>query len=43
LQLSYTEFYFSKKLWPDFGLNDLKEAIKEYQKRERRFGGLHAH
>ena len=42
-QLSYTEFYFSKKLWPDFGLNDLKEAIKEYQKRERRFGGLHAH
>jgi len=41
-QLSYSEFYFSKKYWPDFGINDLKEAIKEYQKRERRFGGLNA-
>jgi len=39
-QLSYAEFYFSKKYWPDFGIEDLKEAIKEYQKRERRFGGL---
>jgi len=41
-QLSYSEFYFPKKYWPDFGINDLKEAIKEYQKRERRFGGLNA-
>ena len=41
-QLSYSEFYFSRKYWPDFGINDLKEAIKEYQKRERRFGGLNA-
>ncbi|MFA6130121.1 MAG: isoprenyl transferase [Candidatus Omnitrophota bacterium] len=39
-QLSYSEFYFSKKYWPDFGIEELKEAIKEYQKRERRFGGL---
>jgi undecaprenyl diphosphate synthase len=39
-QLSYSEFYFPKKYWPDFGMDDLKEAIKEYQKRERRFGGL---
>ncbi len=39
-QLSYSEFYFPKKYWPDFGINDLKEAIKEYQTRERRFGGL---
>jgi len=39
-QLAYSEFYFSHKYWPDFGINELKEAIKEYQKRERRFGGL---
>ena len=41
-QLSYSEFYFSYKCWPDFGLEELKEAIKEYQKRNRRFGGLGA-
>jgi undecaprenyl diphosphate synthase len=41
-QLSYSEFYFSGKCWPDFGVDDLKEAIKEYQKRKRRFGGLDA-
>ena len=41
-QLSYSEFYFSHKYWPDFGLDELKEAIKEYQKRERRFGGINA-
>ena len=41
-QLSYSEFYFPKKCWPDFGMDDLKEAIKEFQKRERRFGGLDA-
>lgn len=39
-QLSYAEFYFSGKCWPDFGIEELKEAIKEYQKRERRFGGI---
>lgn len=39
-QLSYSEFYFSHKCWPDFGIDQLKEAIKEYQKRERRFGGV---
>ncbi|MDD5561096.1 MAG: isoprenyl transferase [Candidatus Omnitrophica bacterium] len=39
-QLSYSELYFSKKYWPDFGIEELREAIREYQKRERRFGGL---
>ena len=39
-QLSYAEFYFSGKCWPDFGIEQLKEAIKEYQKRDRRFGGI---
>ncbi|MDD3345438.1 MAG: isoprenyl transferase [Candidatus Omnitrophica bacterium] len=41
-QLSYSEFYFSKKYWPDFGMEELREAVREYQKRERRFGGLDA-
>jgi len=39
-QISYTEFYFTKKLWPDFTVRDLKKAINEFKKRERRFGGL---
>ena len=37
-QLAYAEFYFTKKLWPDFRREDLYEAIIDYQKRERRFG-----
>lgn len=41
-QLSYTELYFSKKYWPDFKMAELKEAIRDFQKRERRFGGLDA-
>ncbi|MDD5518204.1 MAG: isoprenyl transferase [Candidatus Omnitrophica bacterium] len=39
-QLSYAELYFTDKFWPDFRAGDLKEAIQEYQSRERRFGGL---
>ncbi|MDD5254929.1 MAG: isoprenyl transferase [Candidatus Omnitrophica bacterium] len=39
-QASYAEFFFSQKHWPDFGRDDLIEAIKSYRKRERRFGGV---
>ena len=39
-QLSYTELYFAKKLWPDFRTQDLHKAIKEYQKRQRRYGAV---
>jgi undecaprenyl diphosphate synthase len=39
-QLSYAELYFPKKYWPDFSREDLIRAIKEYQRRERRFGGI---
>lgn len=39
-QAAYSEFYFSKRLWPDFGTDDLYEAIADYQKRGRRFGGV---
>lgn len=41
-QVSYSELYFPKKLWPDFGKEDLEIAIAEYQKRERRFGKIDA-
>ncbi|MFH1368756.1 MAG: isoprenyl transferase [Elusimicrobiota bacterium] len=39
-QIAYAELYVTPVLWPDFRTKDLKEAIIEYQKRERRFGGL---
>lgn len=38
-QLTYSEFYFPDKHWPEFSNEDLMEAIKVYQKRNRRFGG----
>lgn len=37
-QIAYAELYFSDVLWPDFKKEHLLEAIKDYQKRERRFG-----
>ncbi|MBW1807816.1 MAG: isoprenyl transferase [Deltaproteobacteria bacterium] len=37
-QSAYAEFFFSKKLWPDFSVEDLYGAIAEFQKRNRRFG-----
>lgn len=37
-QLTYTEFLFVDKNWPDFTEEDLEMAIKEYQKRTRKFG-----
>jgi undecaprenyl diphosphate synthase len=37
-QMSYSEFYITKKLWPDFKKTDLEKAIREYQKRQRRYG-----
>lgn len=39
-QIAYSELYFSEKPWPSFTEADLNEIINEYQKRERRFGGL---
>lgn len=37
-ELAYSELYFTNKYWPDFGKEDLYEAIVNYQSRERRFG-----
>ena len=39
-QLSYTEMYVTSKLWPDFGKEDLLEAVKEFSRRQRRYGGV---
>jgi len=37
-QLAYSELYFTDTYWPDFGADDLDQAIASYQQRERRFG-----
>lgn len=39
-QSAYAELYFTDKFWPDFDRDDLMEAIAEFKRRERRFGGL---
>ncbi len=39
-QLAYSELYFTDVLWPDFRREDLFQAIREYQRRERRYGGV---
>ncbi len=39
-QGAYSELWFSEINWPDFGINDLYRAIFDYQKRNRRFGGI---
>ena len=39
-QCAYSEFIYMNVLWPDFGPEDLDAAIEEYQRRNRRFGGV---
>ena len=39
-QISYSEFYVTKTLWPDFKKANLEKAILAYSKRDRRFGGI---
>ena len=39
-QLSYAEFYFPEVYFPDFKESDFDQAIMEYTKRDRRFGGI---
>lgn len=41
-QCAYAEFYYCDTLWPDFSEEDLEKAIVDYQKRDRRFGGVKA-
>jgi undecaprenyl diphosphate synthase len=37
-QIAYTEIYTTELMWPDFRKEDLLEAVRDYQSRERRFG-----
>ena len=39
-QISYTEIYVTRTLWPDFRKSDLLKAIADFQHRRRRFGGI---
>jgi undecaprenyl diphosphate synthase len=39
-QIAYAELYVTETLWPDFTRTDLLRAVLEYQKRDRRYGGL---
>jgi undecaprenyl diphosphate synthase len=39
-QIAYAEIYVTETLWPDFGARHLLEAIADFQKRERRYGGI---
>ena len=41
-QIAYAELYVTETLWPDFTQRELLEAVREYQRRDRRFGGLEA-
>jgi undecaprenyl diphosphate synthase len=41
-QISYAELWVTPKCWPDFDAAALHEALRDYAKRERRFGGLNA-
>ena len=37
---SYAELFFTDRMWPDFGADDLEAAVKEFSSRERRFGRI---
>ena len=39
-QAAYAELYFTDVLWPDFSKKDLKQALEEFGRRKRRFGGV---
>ncbi|HUQ71894.1 MAG TPA: isoprenyl transferase [Planctomycetaceae bacterium] len=39
-QISYAEFWVTSRCWPEFGRDDLRQALRDYAARDRRFGGL---
>lgn len=39
-QLSYSEFIFTDKAWPEFSADELEKCVKEFENRHRRFGGI---
>ena len=42
-EAAYAEFVFQDVLWPDYGEGPLGEAVEEYRRRDRRFGGVETH
>ena len=38
-ETAYSEFVFTDTLWPDFGADDLRDALAAFAARDRRFGG----
>lgn len=39
-QCAYSELYFTDTLWPDFGEEEIDRAVEEYNRRDRRYGGV---
>jgi undecaprenyl diphosphate synthase len=39
-ECAYAELFFTPRMWPDFGEEDLVQALEDFQSRERRFGLL---
>jgi undecaprenyl diphosphate synthase len=39
---AYAELHFTERMWPEFGADDLADALSSFHRRERRFGGLQA-
>jgi undecaprenyl diphosphate synthase len=39
-ECAYAEFVFSRRMWPEFGAEDLASAVREFRGRQRRFGGV---
>ena len=39
-QAAYSEYYFTSVLWPDFDHAEVSQAINDYKRRQRRFGGI---
>jgi undecaprenyl diphosphate synthase len=39
-ECAYAELWFTERMWPDFGADDLRAAVTDFYRRERRFGGL---
>lgn len=37
---AYAELWFTDRMWPEFGVEDLRGAVEDFQRRDRRFGGL---
>ena len=39
-ECAYAELWFTERMWPDFGPEDLRAAIEEFHRRDRRFGAV---